>query len=83
LDIVPTEDEVISKESVANLMEKLEGNFNHNHLAEKGISYDDLLENSLITPACGLGTRSEAVAIKAFELTKELSGRMREKYKLL
>ncbi|MDI6806545.1 MAG: hypothetical protein QMD14_01870 [Candidatus Aenigmarchaeota archaeon] len=77
--IVPN-DEAAFNESSDSLMKKLESNFNY--LAEKGVSYDYLLENSLITPSCGLGTRSEAITVKTFELTRELSSKLREKYKL-
>jgi len=79
--IIPTEEDAVSNETAMNLKEKLEGNLGY--LAKVGINYDYLLENSLITPTCGLGGRSENIAIKAFELTRGLSSKMREKYNLI
>jgi methionine synthase II (cobalamin-independent) len=49
-------------------------------LVRKGISFDDLIHSSLITPSCGLRTVSEAAAERAFELTAAVSETMRERY---
>jgi len=49
-------------------------------LVKKGISFDDLIHSSLITPSCGLRTLSEEGAERAFELTVAISETMRERY---
>jgi len=51
-----------------------------NLLVRKGISFDDLINSSLITPSCGLRTLSEEAAERAFELTAAISETMRERY---
>ncbi len=78
--IVPTEDRDVYKESAASLMDRLESSFKY--LSRRGIDHRRLLENSLITPACGLGTRSENMTIEVFELTRDVSSKLREKYDL-
>ncbi len=77
--IVPTAEDVFS-EDAASLMNRLESNFEY--LAAKGIEYEDLLRKCLITPVCGLGTKSRRVTIRAFELTREISDGLRRKYSL-
>ncbi|MDP2718844.1 MAG: hypothetical protein Q8P44_03295 [Dehalococcoidia bacterium] len=77
--IVPTSEDVF-KEDADSLMNRLEYSFEY--LAANGIEYEDLLRQSLITPACGLGTRSMQTTVRAFELTREVSGRLRQKYSL-
>ncbi|MHB1421304.1 MAG: uroporphyrinogen decarboxylase/cobalamine-independent methonine synthase family protein [Bacillota bacterium] len=42
-------------------------------LVAKGISYDALLNNSLITPSCGAGNLSGPIAEKIYALTAEVS----------
>lgn len=49
-------------------------------LAAKGIGLDALLNASLITPACGLGTLSESEAARALSLAARVSQVMRCKY---
>jgi hypothetical protein len=46
-------------------------------VAALGIDRQRLIAQSLITPACGMGTLSEALALKAMRLTRELSNRIR------
>ncbi|MFO7710064.1 MAG: hypothetical protein R6V84_17995 [Desulfobacterales bacterium] len=46
-------------------------------VARLGIDRRQLTAQSLITPACGMGTLSEALALKALKLTRELSDRIR------
>ena len=65
-------------ETVGSLVERLHEAMNL--LVRKGVSFDDLINSSLITPSCGLRTLSEAAAQRAFELTVEISETMREKY---
>jgi methionine synthase II (cobalamin-independent) len=42
-----------------------------------GIDRKQLETQSLITPACGMGTLSEELALKGLRLTRELSNRIR------
>jgi methionine synthase II (cobalamin-independent) len=43
-----------------------------------GLDREMLLAQSLITPACGMGTLSEELALKALTLTREVSRRIRK-----
>ena len=77
--IVPADnEEALMNETVGSLVERLHEAMNL--LVRKGVSFDDLINSSLITPSCGLRTLSEAAAQRAFELTVEISETMREKY---
>ncbi len=77
--IVPADnEEALMSETVGSLVERLHEAMNL--LVRKGVSFDDLINSSLITPSCGLRTLSEAAAQRAFELTVEISETMREKY---
>lgn len=49
-------------------------------IASKGVPIDSMLNASLVTPACGMGTLSEAAAERAVELAGQVSQRMKEKY---
>lgn len=46
-------------------------------VADLGIDRDEVKARALITPACGMGALSEALALKALTLTRELSDRIR------
>ncbi len=50
------------------------------YLTEKGIDEKIIIDNSLVTPSCGAGSLSEELAIKAMDLTKELSESLKERY---
>ncbi|MEE9151493.1 MAG: methionine synthase [Thermoplasmata archaeon] len=78
--IVPTNEEDLNKESADSLIERLENNMKT--LAEKGISMDDILQSSLITPSCGLGPISISGAEKALPILREVSRKIRDKYGL-
>jgi hypothetical protein len=67
-------------QSIASLTEKLEGNMRA--LADKGISFESVLENSLITPSCGLGPAAPEYAKQALPVLKEVSDGIRTKYNL-
>ena len=47
-------------------------------LSEKGIDRELLLQRSLFTPSCGLGTLSEEIAEEVVSLTAALAGRMKK-----
>lgn len=77
--IVPADDEkALMSETVESLDARLHEAMNL--LVRKGISFDDLINSSLITPSCGLRTLSEEAAERAFELTAAISETMRERY---
>jgi hypothetical protein len=49
-------------------------------LVKKGMHVDDILQSSLITPACGLGSLTEDLAERILLLTTGVSQAMRERY---
>jgi hypothetical protein len=77
--IVPTSENVFD-EDAASLMNRLESNFQY--LSTKGIEYEKLLTNCLITPVCGLGTTSLQTAVRAFDLTNQISAGLKRKYSI-
>ncbi len=81
--IVPTGIETFEKENLDFLSFKLETIWQA--LGKKGIELDQILENSLLSPAtcCLVNQDKEKTVEKAFELTRALSETLREKYKLV
>jgi len=73
--IVPNDEEAISRETVASLVSRLKELLLL--LSNKGVDYDILVEQSLITPSCGLASLSPGLAEKALELTAEVSKELR------
>ncbi len=80
--IVPTYTELLERETVDSLVERLEAFWND--LSEKGVDQEKLLHQSLLAPAtCNLlNPDKEKTVEKAFELLNELSKKIREKYQL-
>jgi len=76
--IIPTSTEAILKESVPALKDRLEEAMAP--FTRKGITMKKLVEQSLLTPACGLPTVSEDAAERALQLLAELSQTIRKKY---
>ena len=76
--IVPHEDKYLQNESIKNLLDKLTDGMAG--LERKGIGKDKILQQSLLTPACGLGSLSEEAAERALELLADLSRAFRKKY---
>jgi methionine synthase II (cobalamin-independent) len=75
--IVPNNAESLNKESVASLKDRLEeaiAPFTRN-----GISFKDIVKQSLLTPSCTLMPLSEEGAEQALKLLTELSAEMRKK----
>jgi len=74
---VPTDAETLERESAESLRERLLG------LVAKvealGFSREQVLKQSLITPACGLGTRP-AAARRALELVRDLAATLRAEH---
>jgi methionine synthase II (cobalamin-independent) len=77
--IVPTVEEHIASETVASLVARLDAGIDR--LVKKGIDRDLLYERAIITPACGLGTISEAFAERALALTQAVSQQIRAREK--
>ncbi len=79
--IIPTDPELVARETVNSLKDRLEAAIEL--FVKKGISRQQLFEQGLITPACGLGPiGSETAAERALQLTAELSREIRKKYQL-
>ena len=75
--IIPTDTVSILKESVPALRDRLEEAMAP--FTRQGITFKKIIEQSLLTPACGLPTASEDATERALELLAELSGVMKKK----
>jgi len=76
--IVPTDPDDVAAATVDALHERMLG-----HLAKVealGFPREQVLRQSLMTPACGLGTRPPETAEAAFRLTHDLAERLRGEY---
>ncbi len=75
--IIPNDEELLAKESVASLKDRLEeamAPFTRN-----GIRFKQLIEQGLLTPSCGLASiATEEAAAQALELLVELSTKIRK-----
>lgn len=80
--IVPTYTELLERETVDSLMERLETFWEN--LSQKGVDQGRLLRQSLLAPAtCNLmNPDKEKTVEKAFEILQEISQRIRERYGL-
>ncbi len=78
--IVPTIEEDLNRESADSLTKRLEDNMKT--LSEKGISMDEVVASSIITPSCGLGPSTVSAAEKALPILRDISRKMRDKYGL-
>jgi hypothetical protein len=80
--IVPTNFEPFGKESLDSLEQRLTEVWTI--LDQKGIDREFLLSRSLLSPAtcCLVNPDAEKTVEAAFRMVKELSGRLREKFKL-
>ena len=77
--VVPTS-EAIDNEDVDSLFARLTAQMEH--LSSAKIALKIILERSFVSPSCGAGSLTPARAVRVFELTKELSERLRKHYKL-
>lgn len=74
--LIPTlSPEDLERETTASLFAQWE--VKSKQVERLGIDRQQLATQSLITPACGMGTLSEALALKALKLTRELADRIR------
>ena len=77
--LVPTLDvEALERITVEDLIEKFEQSVKY--LTKKGIDEKLIIDNSLVTPSCGAGSLTVDMAVKAMDLVKELSNRLRERF---
>jgi methionine synthase II (cobalamin-independent) len=76
--IVPNDEESLVKESVASLKDRLEAAMAP--FTGNGIPFQQLIEQGLLTPSCGLASLSEEAADRALELLAELSADIRKRY---
>ncbi len=77
--IVPSDEKQLAGETVSSLRERLEEAMAT--FTRKGIAFERLISQGLITPSCGLTALSEAAAARALELVAELSQEMRKRYR--
>ena len=75
--IVPA-GEAAEGETAERLVQRLEQSLEQ--LAAKGVSKEALLRSGLVTPSCGVGSLSEPLAERVFELTVQVSTIMRARY---
>jgi len=76
--IIPNDEESLAKESVASLKDRLEeamAPFTRN-----GVRFQQLIEQGLLTPSCGLASISTEAATRVLELLTELSAKIRKRY---
>lgn len=76
--IVPNEEQTLLGESVASLRDRLEEAMAP--FTRKKIRFQQLIEQSLLTPSCGLGGLSPEAAVQVLELLSELSNQLRKRY---
>ena len=69
--IIPTSEDKIFSETPQSLYEKLRTI--QNELASKGVDKNNIIKQTIITPACGTGSLSEKAADRVIELLKEVS----------
>ena len=69
--IVPTDPDALAGETVKRLRERMDGLLRK--VEALGFEREQILRQSLITPACGLGTRPAAAAGRALALARDLA----------
>mgnify|MGYP001019737015 FL=1 len=78
--IVPNNEEVIARESVASIVQRAEEAFRG--LTAKGIDEDLLLKRSILTPQCGLSGLDEGTAAVVLDLLAKVSEEIRSQHSL-
>ena len=77
--IIPNDEESLAKESVASLKDRLEEAMAP--FTRKGIRFQQLIKQGLLTPSCGLASlATKEASARVLELLAELSIKMRERY---
>jgi len=78
--IVPNEEQALNKETKASIGDRLEKAMKL--LSKKGISYDTIKSQCLITPSCSLASISIKAAAGALELTAAVSADFRKRHNI-
>jgi len=78
--IVPNDEQALTKETKASIGGRLEKAMRL--LSQKGVSYDTIISQCLITPSCGLGSISIEAATRALELTAAVSADFRNRHNI-
>ena len=78
--IVPNDELALSKETKASISDRLEKAMRL--LSNKGISYDTIKSQCLITPSCGMGSISIEAATRALDLTAAVSADFRKRHNI-
>ena len=78
--IVPNDEQALKKETEASIGDRLDEAMRL--LSKKGISYDTIKSQCLITPSCGLGSISTEAATRALELTAAVSADFRKRHNI-
>lgn len=76
--IVPNDEDLLAKESVASLKDRLEETMAP--FATEGTPFTQLVEQSLITPSCGLASLPPEAAEQALAYLAEISDKIRGRY---
>ena len=76
--IVPNDEEVLAKESLSSLRDRLEEAIAS--FTRDGVQFKQIVAQGLITPSCGLNVLSPEAARLALELTAELSHDVRTRF---
>ena len=76
--IIPNESKTLAKETVASLKDRLEEAVAP--FTRSGIPFRQLLEQSLLTPSCGLASLTGEEVERVLELLTELSMRIRQRH---
>jgi methionine synthase II (cobalamin-independent) len=78
--IVPNEEQTLNKETKASIGDRLEKAMSL--LSKKGISYDTIKSQCLISPSCGLASISTEAATRALDLTAAVSADFRKRHNI-
>jgi len=78
--IVPTDPDDLGAVSAEELVERIEAMFDE--IVRLGVARELLVRQSLVTPACGLGTRPVEAGWRALELTLEVSSALKSACRL-
>ena len=76
--IVPNDEDALARESVASLYDRLGEAMAP--FTRDGVSFKQLVAQSLLTPSCGLASLSVEACAQALELLAGLSARVRRRY---
>jgi methionine synthase II (cobalamin-independent) len=76
--IVPNDEEILSKESVSSIRDRLEEAMAP--FTREGMKFRQLIEQGLLTPSCGMAMLSKESTEQALGMLAELSDKIRKRY---